>query len=181
MNIIKKATKNVAIAIALFASWGIAAAQAQQPSPSEETPTIAKEACIYGFSMVDHYRIEYSYFQDKNGPNHKSPWNQLINIPRAYTPEDTTIQTPNSDTPCSFIGMDLPAEPMVLTVPKINKNRYLTVQLLDAYTHNFAYIDSRVTGNGCGSYLIAGPNLKGETPKLMKTGYRNKNQSRSIG
>ena len=115
--------------------------------------------------MVDHYRIQYSYFQDINNPDYKTPWNQLINVPRVYTPEDRAIQTPNSDTPYSFIGMDLGTEPIVITVPKIDKDRYFSVQLIDAYTHNFAYIGSRTTGNDGGSYLIAGPNWKGETPE----------------
>jgi hypothetical protein len=61
--------------------------------------------------------------------------------------------------------MDLRTEPMVLTVPKIEKKRYFSVQLVDAYTHNFAYVGSRTTGNDGGSYLIAGPNWKGDTPE----------------
>ncbi len=64
--------------------------------------------------------------------------------------------------------MDLRAEPMVLTLPRIEKKRYFTVQLIDAYTFNFAYIGSRATGNDGGSYLIAGPNWKGKTPKGIK-------------
>jgi hypothetical protein len=42
------------------------------------------------------------------------------------------------------------------------------VQLIDAYTHNFAYLGSRTTGNDGGSYMIAGPDWKGETPKGVK-------------
>jgi hypothetical protein len=158
----------VTFTMALLASWVITSAQAQTSVTPEEARAIAKEAYVYGFPMVDHYRIQYSYFQDKNDPNYKMPWNQLINVPRVYTPEDTAIQTPNSDTPYSFIGMDLRAEPMVLTVPKIDENRYFTVQLVDAYTFNFAYIGSRTTGNDGGSYLIAGPNWKGKKPKGIK-------------
>jgi hypothetical protein len=160
--------KVVVFVMTVLASWAFSVAQAQASVTTAEARAIAKEAYIYGFPMVDHYRIQYSYFQDKNDPNYKLPWNQLINIPRVYTPEDTAIQTPNSDTPYSFIGMDLRAEPMVLTVPKIEKKRYFTVQLIDAYTHNFAYIGSRTTGNDGGSYLIAGPNWKGETPNGIK-------------
>ena len=67
-----------------------------------------------------------------------------------------------------MIGMDLRAEPIVLTVPAIEKNRYYSIQLIDAYTHNFAYIGSRTTGNDGGSFLIAGPRWKGEAPKGVK-------------
>jgi len=79
-----------------------------------EARAIIKEAYIYGFPLVDNYRIQYGYFVDRQNPEFKAPWNQLKNIPRVYTPADTAIQTPNSDTPYSFVGMDLRVEPMVL-------------------------------------------------------------------
>jgi hypothetical protein len=126
---------------------------------------IAKEAYIYGFPMVDSYRIQYTYFVDRDAAEFKAPWNQIRNIPRVYTPEDRAVQTPNSDTPYSMLGMDLRTEPMVLTVPAIDKERYYSIQLVDAYTHNFDYIGSRATGNDGGTFLIAGPGWKGETPK----------------
>ena len=147
---------------------------------AEVTPAegraIAKEAYIYGFPLVDNYRIQYSYFVDRKNPEYKAPWNQIRNIPRVFTPDDKAIQTPNSDTPYSFVGMDLRAEPMVLTVPAIDKGRYFSVQLIDAYTHNFDYIGSRATGNDGGSFLIAGPGWKGETPKGVKKVIRSETQ-----
>src|SRR5437867_965426 len=141
-----------------------------------EARAIVKEAYIYGFPLVDNYRIQYSYFVDRQNPEFKAPWNQIHNVPRVYTPADTAIQTPNSDTPYSFVGMDLRAEPMVLTVPPIEKKRYFSVQLIDAYTFNFDYIGSRTTGNeGC-SYMVAGPNWKGETPKGVKKVFRSETE-----
>lgn len=140
---------------------------ASDVTPSEAR-AIAKDAYIYGFPMVDSYRIEYGYFVDKKDPEYKGPWNEIHNTARVYTPADTAIQTPNSDTPYSYVGMDLRAEPLILTVPPIEKERYFSIQLIDAYTFNFAYIGSRATGNGGGSYLIAGPNWKGEKPSGVK-------------
>ena len=125
----------------------------------------AKEAYIYGFPMVDSYRIQHAYFADTKNPEYKGPWNHVVNIPRVYTPADTAVQTPNSDTPYSMLGLDLRAEPIVLTVPPVEKDRYFSIQLIDAYTFNFDYIGSRTTGNEGGSFLIAGPGWKGETPK----------------
>src|SRR5258705_4677850 len=118
--------------------------------------------------MVDNYRIQYGYFVDRQNSEYKAPWNKINNIPRVYTPADTAIKPPNSDTPYSFVGMDLRAEPVVLTVLTIEKERYFSIQLIDAYTFNFAYIGSRATGNGGGSFLIAGPGWKGATPKGVK-------------
>ncbi|WP_369798472.1 DUF1254 domain-containing protein [Mycobacterium sp. URHB0044] len=130
----------------------------------EQVRAIAKQAYVYGFPMVDNYRIQYSYFVDKQGANYKGAWNQIHNLGRVATPADTAIQTPNSDTPYSFIGADLRAEPLVLTIPRIEADRYFSVQFIDAYTYNFAYVGSRTTGNGGGKYLLAGPSWHGEKP-----------------
>lgn len=144
------------------------ASQADEKLTPEEARAIAKEAYIYGYPMVDSYRIQYAYFVDRENPEYKAPWNHIRNMPRVYTPDDKAVQTPNSDTPYSMLGLDLRTEPMVLTVPAIPKERYYSVQLIDAYTFNFAYIGSRATGNDKGSYLVVGPGWKGDTPEGIK-------------
>ncbi len=142
----------------------------------DEARAIAKEAYVYGFPLVDNYRIQHSYFVDRGGPEFKAPWNAIYNNARVYTPDDVAIQTPNSDTPYSYIGADLQAEPLVLTVPAMEKERYFSVQLIDAYTFNFAYIGTRATGNDGGSYLLAGPGWKGEAPKGVKSVIRSETE-----
>ena len=148
---------------------------AQTVSP-DEARAIAKEATIYGFPLVDNYRIQYSYFVDRGSPEFKAPWNTLVNNARVYTPDDKAIQTPNSDTPYSYVGADLRAEPLVFTVPAVEKGRYYSLQFIDMYTFNFAYVGSRATGNGAGSYLLAGPNWKGEKPKGIKSVIRSETE-----
>lgn len=135
------------------------------PVTPEAARAIAKEAYVYGFPMVDNYRVMYAYFVNKDDPEYKGDWNQIHNTARVYTPEDTAIQTPNSDTPYSAVGADLRAEPLVLTVPPIEQNRYYSLQFIDGYTYNFAYVGSRTTGNSGGKYLLAGPSWKGEKPE----------------
>jgi hypothetical protein len=53
-----------------------------------EARSIAKEAYVYGFSLVDSYRIQYSYFVDQNNPEYKAAWNEISNNPGVYTPDD---------------------------------------------------------------------------------------------
>ncbi|WP_255475038.1 DUF1254 domain-containing protein [Pusillimonas sp. ANT_WB101] len=148
------------------------AATAKPVAASAITPaearTIAKQAYIYGYPLVDSYRIQYAYFVDKSDPSYKAPWNHIKNIPNVYTPADTAVQTPNSDTPYSWAGLDLRAEPMVLSVPKIEKDRYYSIQFTDAYTFNFDYAGTATTGNDVGNFIVAGPGWKGETPKGIK-------------
>ena len=147
----------------LAAAWALPV-HAAEVTPAEAR-AIAKEAYVYGFPMVDNLRVQYAYFTDKSSPEYKAPYNTLFNIPRVFTPEDKAIQTPNSDTPYSWIGLDFRAEPMVFSVPKISKDRYWSLQLIDLYTHNFDYLGTRATGNDGGSFMIAGPSWRGETPK----------------
>ena len=144
--------------------------------PLDSVRAIAKEAYIYAYPMADAYRINYAYFIDENNPEYKAPLNQLRNIAHVFTPQDKAVQTPNSDTPYSMAGLDLRAEPMVLTVPQIEKERYFSFQLVDLYTFNFDYIGSRTTGNGGGSYMIAGPDWKGETPDGITRVFRSETE-----
>jgi hypothetical protein len=129
-----------------------------------EARSIAAEAYVYGFPMVDLYRICWGYFADTGGPAFKAPINTLFNTANVYTPGDTTVQTPNSDTPYSFVLFDLRAEPWVITLPPIEANRYYSVQLVDLYTYNSDYLGTRTTGNGGGNFLIAGPGWNGTAP-----------------
>jgi hypothetical protein len=146
--------------------------RAEDKNTKNETEKIAEEAYIYGFPMVMNYGTIYEYFVDKSSPAYKAPINELYNTANVYTPKDTTIVTPNSDTPYSFVCMDLRAEPYVLTLPAIEKSRYYSVQLIDLYTFNYGYAGSRTTGNGGGNFMIAGPNWMGEKPEGIEKVFR---------
>jgi hypothetical protein len=135
----------------------------------EVARAIAKEAYVYGFPLVDSYRIQYSYFLDEKDPEYKAPLNQIANSARVYTPNDKAVQTPNSDTPYSVVGADLRAEPLVLTFPAIEEGRYFSAQFIDAYTFNFDYVGSRTTGNKGGNFLLAGPGWKGPKPEDIRS------------
>lgn len=132
---------------------------------SSQARAIARDAYVYGVPMIDQYKTMYAYSIAKGTPQYQGPFNSMLNMARVFTPEDTAFVTPNSDTPYTFAGLDLRAEPVVLTIPKMDKDRYFVFQLMDLYTFNFAYIGSRTTGNNGGNYMIAGPGWKGATPK----------------
>jgi len=139
-------------------------ARAQAKPAAVNVKQIAKEAFIDGFPMVMNYTIFYEYFINRSGAEYKAPLNHLYNTARAYTPKDTAIATPNSDTPYSSFGMYLRAEPFAICNPRIEESRYFSVQLVDIYTFNYGYIDSRTTDNSAARNTIAGPNWTGEKP-----------------
>lgn len=133
---------------------------------------IAEAGFIYGLPIVMNYGVMYDYAVDRSSDQFKAPFNQIHNEARVFTYKDTAVITPNSDTPYSTMFMDLRAEPLVLSVPAVEKGRYYSVMLCDGNTYNYGYIGSRATGNEAGDYMVVGPHWKGETPAGVKKVFR---------
>src|SRR5262245_29426770 len=92
-----------------------------------ETKAIAEEGFIYGLPIVMNYAVMYEMAVDRSSSQFKAPFNEIKNEARVFTYKDTAVVTPNSDTPYSVIWLDLRAEPMVLSVPAVEKSRYYSV------------------------------------------------------
>jgi len=151
------------------------AAGIQTPSIAE-VKAIAEEGFIYGLPLVMNYAVNYDFFVNRNSGQWKAPFNEIFNENRVFTYKDTTVVTPNSDTPYSMLGMDLRVEPLVISIPAVDKKRYFSVQLVDANTFNFGYMGSRATGNKAGSYMVVGPDWQGETPAGIQKVFRSSTQ-----
>ena len=172
MRLTKPASIALAGALLLLSA---PAAKAEWPGILE-AKDIAEEGFIYGLPIVMNYAVMYAYAVDPDSGQFKAPFNQIKNEARVFTYKDTAIVTPNSDTPYSFLWMDLRAEPMVLSVPAVEKDRYYAVQLEDGNTFNYGYIGSRATGNEAGDYMVVGPAWQGETPPGIKKVFRSSTQ-----
>jgi hypothetical protein len=146
--------------------------KAEKADPSRvgilEAKNIAEKGFVYGLPLVMNYAVMQEFAVDANSGQFKAPFNQLDNEHRVATPDDTAVITPNSDTPYSIAWLDLRAEPIVVSVPAVDKDRYFSVQLVDGNTYNYGYIGSRATGNEAGDYLVVGPDWKGTTPAGIK-------------
>ena len=130
----------------------------------EEARQIAKEAYIYGFPLMVNYKTMYFYAINENSPEYKGEFNEMSCEARLFTPEDKAVVTPNSDTPYCMFWVDLRNEPQILSLPKVEAERYYSFQLIDLYTHNFAYLGTLTTGNDGGNYLVATREWDGKTP-----------------
>ena len=143
-----------------------ASAQNKAEWPSlVEAKAIAEEGFIYGLPLVMNYAVMNEFAVDTKSSQFKAPFNEINNQHRVATPEDTAVITPNSDTPYSMLWSDLRAEPMVVSVPAVDKKRYYSVQLIDGNTYNFGYIGSRATGTDAGR-------LHGGRPRLERRNAR---------
>ena len=160
----------VATLVGLLGSLALAAACAGGAGPNgskvdaAQRKSITEQAYVYAFPMIAAYKAMYQFNVDTKSPQYKAPFNTIANEARVFTPKDTAIVTPNSDTPYSMAQLDLRAEPIVLCVPAVEKGRYYSVQLTDLYSFNYGYIGSRATGNDAGCYMVSGPGWKGATP-----------------
>ena len=141
-----------------------------------ETKAIAEEGFIYGLPIVMNYAVMYEYIIDTNSPQWKAPFNTIHNDARVFTYKDTAVAVPNSDTPYSILWLDLRAEPVVISVPAVEKDRYYAVMFCDGNAFNYGYIGSRATGNEAGDYLVAGPDWHGETPPGIRKVFRSATQ-----
>lgn len=156
----------------------LAGCQTHHPAPPAGPPTtqeiqaLAEETFIYGLPLVMNYAVMNEFCVDKNSGQYKGPFNVIANEARVFTYQDTAVVTPNSDTPYSMLWLDLRAEPMVISVPAVEKSRYYSVQLTDGNTYNYGYIGSRATGNEAGDFLVVGPDWKGSVPPGIKKVFR---------
>lgn len=155
----------------------LAQAQTSAPRPGFlKAKDIAEAGFIYGLPIVMNYAVMNEYAIDRNSGQFKAPFNQIRNEPNVFTYKDTAIVTPNSDTPYSFVWMDLRAEPIVISVPGVDPKRYYSVMLCDGNTYNYGYIGNRATGSQPGDYMVVGPDWKGATPPGIKKVFRSGTQ-----
>lgn len=145
-----------------------------------ETKAIAEEGFIYGLPIVMNYAVMYEYTVDRHSGQWKAPFNTIANEHRVFTYKDTAVITPNSDTPYSMLWLDLRAEPIVLSVPRVAKDRYYAVMLCDGNTFNYGYVGSRATGSEAGDYMVVGPGWQGDTPAGVTKVFRSSTQFSAV-
>lgn len=119
----------------------------------------AKDAYIFAYPLVMNYRTMYK--QAIEGDHAFGKWLHL----GASTPADTDIVTPNNDSPYSYAWVDVRAEPWVLTLPRIEPDRYYTSQWDDLWGFVLDNPGSVKDGNDGISVMIAAPDWKGELPQ----------------
>ncbi|KPH01725.1 hypothetical protein AEQ67_05560 [Pseudomonas sp. RIT-PI-q] len=135
---------------------------------ADDTRAVAQEAWIYAYPMLMHYQTMEKQVLNPDAAEYVGGFNRFRHYSELYTPKNREVVTPNNDTPYSWAWLDLRSEPQVLSVPAVADDRYYVHQLVDQYTHNFAYVGVLSTGREAGDYLIAGPNWQGSTPAGIK-------------
>jgi hypothetical protein len=126
-------------------------------SNTEHFQQLAEDAYIWSFPRM----LWNAYWQDYKKAG--APLNQLFAMSKMATPDHGGV---NVDTLYGVGWLDLRSEPVVISLPEA-QDRYYSLQLVDVYGNNFAYIGRRCTGTTAQNHLLAPPDWSGATPDNM--------------
>ena len=118
----------VAVGLTIFAAPTKSSAQNVSPA---EAQAIAKDAYIYSYAMMESYQTWRTQAVDKSANGYVGGFNVFRHYSEPFTPDNKDIVTPNNDRPYSWAWLDLRAEPMVVSVPAVPKDRYYVMQWID--------------------------------------------------
>lgn len=126
----------------------------------------ALQAYVFAFPLIITER-ERARRESLTGPvpnEPAAPINQLGHMAHLATAKGELPYSPNNDTVYTGIGLDLSRGPIVLRMPEI-RDRYVSVQVADAYIENQPYLYStRVNGGAARDIAFVGPGWRGELP-----------------
>ncbi len=128
-------------------------------------------AVIWGYPAVffeDLMRGRTAPDAEAKTGNPRSLVNQFGLVRHLRGPEFKQIATPNNDTLYAQSFCDLSREPLVVSVPAVDQDRYYVLQLWDPNGDTFGYIGSRTTGRSAGHFALVGPNWNGSLPAGVK-------------
>jgi hypothetical protein len=154
-----------ALAFALMES----PADAQGALSTAQTEKIAKDAYVYGYSLVTTELTRLAAINTA-GPNPKTlqaPMNNIANVP-GYPPATYKgVTAPNADTLYTFGFFDLSKEPMIFSYPNMGK-RFFLFPMYDEWTDVVGVPGTRTMGGAAQKILLSGPSWHGAVPSGMR-------------
>jgi len=131
---------------------------------NRDTTGAARRGLVYGYASVDLYRILHDFALDPDAAEFKAPLNTFGHARRVASAEDRTVVAMNVDTPYSYAWLDLRAEPVVVTLPAFEAERYVSAMVVDLATYIVGYVSPRTNGTAGGRFLVTGPGWSGDIP-----------------
>lgn len=129
------------------------------PALAQINDKMAEDAYIYGYSMDEAYKFFY-----ETAVKTDTPMNRFQNI--RHLADDTYTDHPsiNNDTLHLQGWLDVSAEPVIISVPDMDKGRYWILHTMDMGHYTTSMIGSRTRGTKGGHFMFASRNWKGEVP-----------------
>lgn len=139
----------------------------QNLSP-DEAKALAKEAWLFGLPVV-MFEKQFDFGSYVTKPDEtRAPVNQFVHYRKFVDASNRSVVGFNVDNLYSFAQLDLAAEPMVLSIPKMG-DRFWMMQIIDAWNGVPVTPGSRTHGGEKAlDFLVAGPDWKGVVPDGME-------------
>lgn len=131
----------------------------------EETWFLVRQAYIYAFPLVLMDATLTVGTNTEESANGKAPINQVGHARNLATAAFRQVVTPNVDTLYSQIFYDLSEDALVIQKPAVD--RYLTFQVMDAWSDTVAVLGTGADTQDARTYLLTGPNFDGNVPEGM--------------
>jgi hypothetical protein len=144
-----------------------ATAAADAAAREELAYAYALQAYVFTFPLIvtERERLRRENLAGPVAGEPAAPINQLGHMTRLASASGDLPYSPNNDTVYTGIALDLSTGPIVLRMPAIT-DRYVSVQVADAYIENQPYLYStRVNGGQALDIAFVGPGWQGELPK----------------
>lgn len=116
----------------------------------EDLSLAARTAWLYALPLMEVAAVR------ARGLESGTPLNAFGHMRALADHTKRAVTTPNNDTIYSTAQIDLSTGPVTLTLPD-GGDRYLSLQLMDAYTNTFAVLGTRTTGACGGAFRLIGP------------------------
>ncbi|MDE1187831.1 MAG: DUF1254 domain-containing protein [Pantoea sp.] len=129
------------------------------PAMAQISDKMAEDAFIYGYSMDEAYKFFYETAVKKD-----VPLNRFQNIRHLADDTYTDHPTINNDTLHLQGWLDVSAEPVIVSVPDMDKGRYWILHTMDMGHYTTSMIGSRTRGTKGGHFMFASRTWKGEVP-----------------
>lgn len=120
---------------------------------------LAKDAFIYAYSMDEAYKFFY-----ETAAKEDVPLNRFQNIRHIADDTYTSHPTINNDTLHLQGWLDVSAEPVIISVPDMDKGRYWILHTMDMGHYTTSMMGSRIRGEKGGHFMFASNTWKGEAP-----------------
>jgi hypothetical protein len=155
-------------ALAVFALMG-SSANAQGTPSTAQTEKIARDAYIYGYSLVtsELTRLAAINIAEPNPETLQAPMNNIANVPEYPSATYKGVTAPNADTLYTFGFFDLSKEPMVFSYPNMG-NRFFLFPMYDEWTDVVGVPGTRTMGGAGQKILLSGPSWHGAVPSGMR-------------
>jgi len=129
------------------------------PLAAQISEKTARDAYIYAYPMDEAYKFFY-----ETAVKTDTPLNRFQNIRHIADDSYTAHPTINNDTLHLMGWLDVGAEPVVVSIPNMDKGRYWILHTMDMGHYTNAMIGARTRGTKGGNFMFAGRNWKGEVP-----------------